>query len=118
MPFIHENKIAELYKEVDDLRNSSTYFQDLYLKSKKKIYKNLSILLFLTLLVAITGCIYESSSEKVITPIVDNTTSIPNLNKNIDINPTELNENPPIKRIYSDQITATKNVPFFCFEKI
>ena len=29
MPFIDENKIAELYKEVDDLRNSSTYFQDL-----------------------------------------------------------------------------------------
>ena len=54
MPFIDENKIAELYKEVDVLRNSSTYFQDLYLKSKKKIskntfYKNLSIIVFLTL---------------------------------------------------------------------
>jgi hypothetical protein len=118
MPFIDENKIAELYKEVDDLRNSSTYFQYFYLKSKKKIYKNLWIFLFLTLLVVITGWIYESSSEKVITPKVNNNTSIINLNKNSDINPAELNENSRIKSIYPLQIAATKNDPFFCFQKI
>ncbi len=117
MPFIDENKIAELYKEVDDLRNSSKYFQYFYLKSKKKIHKNLSIFLFLTLLVVITGWIYESSSEKVITPKVNNTTSITNLNKNSDINPAELNENSRIKSIYPLQIAATKNDPFFLFSK-
>ena len=113
-----KKKIAELYKEVDDLRNSSTYFQDLYLKSKKKIskstfYKNLSIIVFLTLLFVITVWTYESSSEKVITSKVDKTTSIPNLNKNNDIIPAEFNKNLRIKRIYTVQIAATKNDPFF-----
>ena len=122
MPFIDENKIAELYKEVDVLRNSSTYFQDLYLKSKKKIskstfYKNLSIIVFLTLLFVITVWTYESSSEKVITSKVDKTTSIPNLNKNNDIIPTEFNKNLRIKRIYTVQIAATKNDPFLLFSK-
>ncbi len=37
MPFIEGEKLAKLYKEVDDERNASSYFRALYLSTKKKI---------------------------------------------------------------------------------
>ena len=37
MPFIEGEKLAKLYKEVDDERNASSYFRALYHSTKKKI---------------------------------------------------------------------------------
>ena len=36
MPFIEGEKLAKLFKEVDDERNASSYFRKLYQSTKKK----------------------------------------------------------------------------------
>ena len=37
MPFIEGEKLAKLYKQVDNERNASIYFRDLYKAVKKKM---------------------------------------------------------------------------------
>ncbi|MDB4016353.1 hypothetical protein N9483_08355, partial [Flavobacteriaceae bacterium] len=37
MPFIEGEKLAKLYKEIDDERNASSYFKALHQSTKKKI---------------------------------------------------------------------------------
>ncbi|MDA9984652.1 hypothetical protein N9E55_02065 [Flavobacteriaceae bacterium] len=37
MPYIDEEKLAELYKEVDQENKSSVYFQQLYFKYKARL---------------------------------------------------------------------------------
>ena len=114
MPFIDEKKIADLYKEVDDLRNSSSYFQDLYLKSKKKIvkitfYKYTSIIAF-SLLIFVTGSsMYQSNSDK--------SMSSSNVTNESDVVFSELNESLRSKKIYTVQIGASQNDPFLLFSK-
>lgn len=114
MPFIDEKKIADLYKEVDDLRNSSSYFQDLYLKSKKKIvkitfYKYTSIIAF-SLLIFVTGSsMYQSNSDK--------SMSSSNVTNESDVVLSELNESLRSKKIYTVQIGASQNDPFLLFSK-
>tara|TARA_B100000767_G_C19778651_1_gene544512 strand:- start:12604 stop:13122 length:519 start_codon:yes stop_codon:yes gene_type:complete len=115
MPFIDEKKLVNLYKEVDDLRNSSVYFQDLHLKSKKKIdkitfYKYTSIISF-SLLIIVAGISwrYQSTSEKAIT--------YTNFGKASDVVLYEQNKTLTSKRIYTVQIGATQNDPFLLFSK-
>lgn len=114
MPFIDDKKLADLYKEVDDLRNSSSYFQDLYLKSKKKIvkitfYKYTSIIAF-SLLIFVTGSsMYQSNSDK--------SMSSSNVTNESDVVFPELNESLRSKKIYTVQIGASQNDPFLLFSK-
>ena len=114
MPFIDDKKLADLYKEVDDLRNSSSYFQDLYLKSKKKIvkitfYKYTSIIAF-SLLIFVTGSsMYQSNSDK--------SMSSSNVTNESDVVLSELNESLRSKKIYTVQIGASQNDPFLLFSK-
>ena len=114
MPFIDDKKLADLYKEVDDLRNSSSYFQDLYLKSKKKIvkitfYKYTSIIAF-SLLIFVTGSsMYQSNSDK--------SMSSSNVTNESDVVFSELNESLRSKKIYTVQIGASQNDPFLLFSK-
>ena len=37
MPFIEGEKLAKLYKKIDDERNASSYFRTLYQSTRKKI---------------------------------------------------------------------------------
>ena len=114
MPFIDEKKIADLYKEVDDLRNSSSYFQDLYLKSKKKIvkitfYKYTSIIAFSLLIIVTGSSMYQSNSDK--------SMSSSNVTNESDVVLSELNESLRSKKIYTVQIGASQNDPFLLFSK-
>ena len=114
MPFIDEKKIADLYKEVDDLRNSSSYFQDLYLKSKKKIvkitfYKYTSIIAFSLLIIVIGSSMYQSNSDK--------SMSSSNVTNESDVVLSEPNESLRSKKIYTVQIGASQNDPFLLFSK-
>ncbi|MDC1080611.1 SPOR domain-containing protein [Flavobacteriaceae bacterium] len=114
MPFIDEKKIADLYKEVDDLRNSSSYFQDLYLKSKKKIvkitfYKYTSIIAFSLLIIVTGSSMYQSNSNK--------SMSSSNVTNESDVVLSELNESLRSKKIYTVQIGASQNDPFLLFSK-
>lgn len=114
MPFINEKKIADLYKEVDDLRNSSSYFQDLYLKSKKKIvkitfYKYTSIIAFSLLIIVTGSSMYQSNLDK--------SMSSSNVTNESDVVFSELNESLRSKKIYTVQIGASQNDPFLLFSK-
>lgn len=114
MPFIDEKKIADLYKEVDDLRNSSSYFQDLYLKSKKKIikitfYKYTSIIAFSFLIIVTGSSMYQSNSDK--------SMSSSNVTNESDVVLSEPNESLRSKKIYTVQIGASQNDPFLLFSK-
>ena len=114
MPFIDEKKIADLYKEVDDLKNSSSYFQDLYLKSKKKIakinfYKYTSIIAFLFLIITSGSLMFISKPDIVIPPSKVSMDSDVVLSKPI--------ENKRFQRIYTVQIGALKDDPFLLFSK-
>lgn len=114
MPFIDDKKLADLYKEVDDLRNSSSYFQDLYLKSKKKIvkitfYKYTSIIAFLLLIFVTGSSMYQSNSDK--------SMSSSNVTNESDVVFSELNESLRSKKIYTVQIGASQNDPFLLFSK-
>jgi hypothetical protein len=114
MPFIDEKKIADLYKEVDDLKNSSSYFQDLYLKSKKKIakinfYKYTSIIAFLFLIITSGSLMFKLKPDIVIPPSKVSMDSDVVLSKPI--------ENQRFQRIYTVQIGALKDDPFLLFSK-
>ncbi len=114
MPFIDDKKLADLYKEVDDLRNSSSYFQDLYLKSKKKIvkitfYKYTSIIAFSLLIIVTGSSMYQSNSDK--------SMSSSNVTNESDVVLSELNESLRSKKIYTVQIGASQNDPFLLFSK-
>ena len=120
MPFIEGEKLAKLYKEVDDERNAASYFRGLYHSTKKKIaYVKVYAVGFYILLftVIVLGILLLSetptidlSQDHQATEAINTTTKI---QENYDVLDVKgLTES---IRVYSVQIAATSDESWLLF---
>ena len=119
MPFIEGEKLAKLYKEIDDERNASSYFRTLYQSTKKKIayVKVYAVGFYILLLtVIVLGILFlsdappiDQSQEQPLLEATDATVSIHDVH---DIK--SLVEG---IRIYSVQIAASRDESWLLFSE-
>ena len=122
MPFIEGEKLAKLYKEIDDERNVSFYFRKLYQSSKKKItyVKVYAVGFYILLLtVIVLGIIFlsdappiDQSQEQPHSEVTDATVDIQEKHDVHDIK--SLMEG---IRIYSVQIVANNDESWLLFSE-
>ena len=122
MPFIEGEKLAKLYKEIDDERNASSYFRSLYQSTKKqityvKVYAVGFYILLLTVIVL--GIIFlsdappiDQSQEQPHSEVTDATVDIQV--KHDVLSPKSLLEG---IRIYSVQIAASNDESWLLFSE-
>ena len=122
MPFIEQNKLASLYKEIEEERNSSNYFQKLHEENKKKLLASKSyqiafyVLLFL--IVSVGSVLYlnkpnakgfESETDQITLDSIDA--------KKVFLKPIKFIEQFDGSRVYSVQITATSDQSYILFSE-
>jgi len=122
MPFIEGEKLAKLYKEVDNERNASTYFRDLYQAAKKNmVYSKIYTVRFYTLLPIAAVCVIfflndaSRIEQKIKEPSSEVIDTILKVEEKSDlINVQALLEN---VRVYSVQITAITDKSWLLFSE-
>lgn len=120
MPFIEGEKLAKLYKEVDEERNASSYFRALYQSTKKKItYVKVYAVGFYILLFTVIALVIlllskaqpiDLSQDRQATEVTDTPMKI---QENYDVLDVKgLTES---IRVYSVQIAATTDESWLLF---
>ena len=122
MPFIEGEKLAKLYKEIDDERNASSYFRTLYQSTKKKIayVKVYAVGFYILLLtVIVLGILFLSDA-----PLIDQSQEQPLLEAtDATVSIHEKHDVHDIKslvegiRIYSVQIAASRDESWLLFSE-
>jgi len=122
MPFIEGEKLAKLYKKIDDERNASSYFRTLYQSTRKKIaYVKVYAIGFYILLptVIMSGILFlsdappiDQSQEQSLLEATDATVNIHEEHDVLDIK--SLMED---IRIFSVQIAASRDELWLLFSE-
>ena len=122
MPFIEGEKLAKLYKKIDDERNASSYFRTLYQSTRKKIaYVKVYAVGFYILLptVIVLGILFlsdappiDQSQEQSLLEATDATVNIHEEHDVLDIK--SLMED---IRIFSVQIAASRDESWLLFSE-
>ncbi|PSR09621.1 MAG: hypothetical protein C7M88_05715 [Candidatus Arcticimaribacter sp.] len=122
MPFIEEEKLAKLYKEIDDERNASSYFRTLYQSTKKKIaYVNVYAVGFYLLLptVIVLGILFLSDAPPIDQsqeqPLIEATDATVNIQEEHDV--LDIKSLMQDTRIFSVQIAASRDESWLLFSE-
>ena len=122
MPFIEGEKLAKLYKEIDDERNASSYFRTLYQSTKKKIayVKVYAVGFYILLLtVIVLGILFLSDAPPIDQsqeqPLLEATDATVSIHEKHDVH--DIKSLVEGIRIYSVQIAASKDESWLQFSE-
>ena len=124
MPFIDDEQLAALYKEVDQEKKATAFFQDLHQKNKQrlsrlKLYQYSAIISFVLFLVSLVY--YFSSADD--TEVVTNTTLTERIaqlereNQLLGGEAEDLQEQLKTEKVFTVQIMASSNDDILLFSE-
>ena len=124
MPFIDDEQLAALYKEVDQEKKASAFFQDLHQKNKQrlsrlKLYRYSAIISFVFFL---TSLVYFFSSTDATELVTDTTLTeriaqLERENQLLGGKAEDLQEQLKTEKVYTVQIMASSNDDILLFSE-
>ena len=125
MPFIDDEQLAALYKEVDQEKKASAFFQDLHQKNKQrlsrlKLYQYSAIISFVLFLVSL---VYFFSSAAAAAEVVTDTTLTERIaqlereNQLLGGEAEDLQEQLKTEKVFTVQIMASSNDDILLFSE-
>ena len=124
MPFIDDEQLAALYKEVDQEKKASAFFQDLHQKNKQqlsrlKLYQYSAIISFGLFLVSLVYFLSSADAAEIVTDttLKERIAQLERENQLLGGDAKDLQEQLKTEKVFTVQIMASSNDEFLLFSE-
>ena len=124
MPFIDDEQLAALYKEVDQEKKASAFFQDLHQKNKQrlsrlKLYQYSAIISFVLFLVSLVYFFSSADDTEVVTDttLTERIAQLERENQLLGGEAEDLQEQLKTEKVFTVQIMASSNDDILLFSE-
>ena len=124
MPFIDDEQLAALYKEVDQEKKASAFFQDLHQKNKQrlsrlKLYQYSAIISFVLFLVSLVYFFSSADAAEVVTDttLTERIAQLERENQLLGGEAEDLQEQLKTEKVFTVQIMASSNDDILLFSE-
>ena len=124
MPFIDDEQLAALYKEVDQEKKASAFFQDLHQKNKQrlsrlKLYQYSAIISFVLFLVSLVYFFSSADDTEVVTntTLTERIAQLERENQLLGGEAEDLQEQLKTEKVFTVQIMASSNDDILLFSE-
>ena len=124
MPFIDDEQLAALYKEVDQEKKASAFFQDLHQKNKQrlsrlKLYQYSAIISFVLFLASLVYFLSSADAAEVVTDtaLTERIAQLERENQLLGGEADDLQEQLKTEKVFTVQIMASSNDEILLFSE-